>query len=290
MNSQVDLVIKIGGRGLIDAHALAGLARDLKTFLSTGQSVVVVHGGGPAINEELTRRGITWNFIDGQRVTTPEMMDVIEMVLCGDMNRKVVRALVAEGVDAVGFSGVDGQTLQCSQFSPDLDRVGRIDRVNTKWLVTMIRNGGVPVLAPIGGNAADDGDKTTCNSAYNINADWVAARVAVALQAKRLVFLTDQNGILDANGEVMATLGESELAHLVTGQVVTGGMLAKVQTIRYALANGVADVCVAHAAKGLLAGLQDSGTRCSLSGARESMEISSHLGRSSFGAIAEVQA
>jgi acetylglutamate kinase len=254
---QVDWVIKIGGRALIEEgdgpETLSRLAHDIAQLRKSGLSVAVIHGGGPAINAELTRREITWSFLEGQRVTTPEMMDVIESVLCGSMNRKVVRALQTAGVDALGFSGVDGQTFRCSQFDPRLERVGRIDEVRGKWIGLVASAGGVPVLAPIG-SGADGG-------AFNINADWAAARVAVALGAKRLVFLTDQDGILSPSGSCIGAVGDAGLASLVEDKIVTGGMLAKVQTIRYALAHGVVDVRVANGKRGLIG---CDGTACRL--------------------------
>ncbi len=251
----VDWVIKLGGRGLIDPATLALVASQIAQLRQLGIKVAVVHGGGPAINEELTRRGISWDFIDGQRVTTPEMMDVIEMVLCGSMNRKVVRALQAAGADAVGFSGVDGGTLQCSQLDERLQQVGMVEVVDPRWIESIVSAGGVPCIAPIGGGL-NKRDMT-----YNINADWAAARMAAALKVSTLVFLTDQEGILGADGSVLTTLDEHGLESLITEEVVKGGMLAKTRTILHALRAGVCDVRVLNAKNGLWAG---GGTACRL--------------------------
>lgn len=255
MKSHVDWVVKIGGRGLIDEISLNRVAADLRRIRSLGVRVALVHGGGPAINEELARRGITWTFHEGQRVTSDEMMGVIEMVLRGSMNPKVVRACKAVGVDAIGISGVDGGTFLCSRLDERLGRVGQIDRVQTKWVESIARQGAVPVVAPIG--IGHDG------RAFNINADWAAAKLATALRAKSLVFLTDQDGILDSEGQLIESLNDAALADLIEGGVVTGGMLAKVRTIRHALGEGICDVRVANANRGL-ATFNGRGTRCSL--------------------------
>lgn len=253
MSARIDWVIKLGGRGLIEPATLKLVASQIVRLKEFGLKIAVVHGGGPAINEELTSRGITWSFLNGQRVTTPEMMDVIEMVLCGSMNRKVVHALQAAGIDAVGFSGVDGRTFQCSQLDPELQQVGHIDEVRSKWIEAILGAGGVPVIAPIGGSSE--------GLAYNINADWAAARLAGALAATKLVFLTDQKGILNAKGEPISEMDETGLESLITDGVVTGGMLTKTNTILHALRSGVENVQVLHAQAGLWA---DAGTSCQL--------------------------
>ena len=148
---------------------MRSICEDLTLIQSVGVSVVLVHGGGPAINEELTRRGISWEFVDGQRVTTPQMMDVIEMVLSGTVNRRIVRTLNHAGVRAVGMSGVDAQTLFCKQANPKLQQVGQIEKVNTEAIDAIIEStkGAVPVIAPVG--IGKNGET------YNINADWAAA-------------------------------------------------------------------------------------------------------------------
>jgi acetylglutamate kinase len=237
-----DQVIKLGGRGLIDSAILETVAAQISELHKRGLKVAVVHGGGPAINEELTRRGIAWSFIDGQRVTTPEMMDVIEMVLCGSMNRKVVRALRAVGVDAVGFSGVDGGTLLCEQLDSRLQLVGAVERVRIDYVTAIMRAGGVPVLAPIGGSES--------GLVYNINADWAAAKLAGAVRVEKMVFLTDQEGILNGDGKLIPSLSIQELNELIEKGVVQGGMLTKARAVIHALENGVDEVVIRHASLG----------------------------------------
>ena len=231
------ILIKLGGAVLQDQELVSSICEDLTLIQSVGVSVVLVHGGGPAINEELTRRGIQWEFIDGQRVTTPQMMEVIEMVLCGLVNRRIVRTLNRAGVRAVGMSGVDARTLICKQANPRLQQVGSIERVNTDFIDSIQR--AIPVIAPVG-----IGKK---GETFNINADWAASRIAEALGIKKLLFLTDQEGILDGEMKLIPELDAGELESLIEAGVVKGGMLAKTQTILHALRNGVTDVHVLNA-------------------------------------------
>ncbi len=235
------VLIKIGGAALEDLALVRSICEGLMLIRSVGVKIVLVHGGGPAINRELTTHGLTWEFIDGQRVTTPEMMDVIEMVLCGHVNKRIVRALNHQGIRAVGTSGIDGSTLLCKQASVKLGQVGHIERVNTGLLQALIAGEGdcIPVIAPIG--IGKNG------KAYNINADWAAARLAQGLGIKKMLFLTDQDGILDAQKKVIPELDAGQLEQLIETGVVSGGMLAKTRTIIHALRNGVTDVHVLNA-------------------------------------------
>lgn len=232
------ILIKIGGAALEDLALVRSICEGLTLIRAVGVKPVLVHGGGPAINRELTAHGLTWEFIEGQRVTTPEMMDVIEMVLCGHVNKRIARALNQQNVRAVGVSGIDGQTLFCKQQSPKLGQVGSIEKVNTGLIESIIEES-IPVVAPIG--IGKNG------KAYNINADWAAARLAQGLGVKKMLFLTDQDGILDAEKKVISELDAGELEGLIENGTVSGGMLAKVRTIIHALRNGVTDVHVLNA-------------------------------------------
>lgn len=233
------LLIKLGGAVLEDASIVSTICEDINRIRSVGVKVVLVHGGGPSINQELKLRGIQWEFIDGQRVTTPAMMDVIEMVLCGHVNQKLVRQLNSSGVRAIGLSGADAGTLLCEQASAKLGQVGRIDRVETTLIDSILASDTVPVVAPVG--MGQDG------AAFNVNADWAASRVAQALGIKKVLFLTDQDGILDVRGKVIPELDAAELEQIAEKGIVHGGMLAKVQTVIHALRNGVTDVHILNA-------------------------------------------
>jgi acetylglutamate kinase len=255
------ILIKIGGAALEKPALVQSICEDLESIRSVGVRVVLVHGGGPLINQELKARGISWEFIDGQRVTTPEMMEVIEMVLCGLVNRRIVRALNGNGVKSIGMSGADASTLLCEQASTQLGQVGKINQVDTQMIHTILDSQAVPVIAPIGVGA--DG------MAFNINADWAASRIAQALSIRKVIFLTDQDGILDHEKKLIQEIDAAELEQLIENQVVTGGMLAKTQTILSALKNGVNDVHVINAQRlhGLIEELfTDSGvgTHCRL--------------------------
>lgn len=253
------VAIKLGGATLQDDSILEIITEALIKYRHVGHQVVLIHGGGPAINAELTRRGISWSFVRGQRVTTPEMMDVIEMVLSGSINRKLVRYFNSHDLPAYGFSGVDAQTFLCKQASEELGQVGQIETVHAKWLEDFMAVEGspVPVMAPLGTSA--DGQ------AFNINADWAASRLAAQLRAQSLIFLTDQKGILNSDAQVMHELRLTQLQDLVDCEVVTGGMCTKVLSIIKALQNGVQNVRVMKA-QDLLQGMADIrvGTWCRL--------------------------
>jgi acetylglutamate kinase len=239
------IVVKLGGSVLQDDAILRSLCEDLAAIRKVGVSIIAVHGGGPAINAELELRGIKWSFHEGLRVTSPEMMSVIEMVLCGSVNRRVVRGLHAAGLKAVGLSGADAGTLICKQADPKLGQVGVIERVNSSVLDFVLGMQdelgarGVPVVAPVG--MGRDG------RAYNINADWVASRIASHYGVSKMVFLTDQDGILGPDGKLIPEMDAGELEQMIEDGVVKDGMLAKARTILHALQNGVTDVHVINA-------------------------------------------
>lgn len=258
------IVIKLGGAALQDAAVIESVARQLRRLAEQDLRIVVVHGGGPAINEELSRRGIEWQFIDGQRVTTAPMIEVIDMVLCGKVNRQIVECFLRHGLRAVGFSGVDGATLRCDLADPRLDRVGAVRSVTTDLIESVLAlpvnefSLSIPVIAPIG--VLDNGLRV------NINADWAAAQIAVALHADKLIFLTDQDGIWDANSKTLNRTGPAALSDLIKNEVVKGGMLTKTRAVLAALGAGIAQVVIANARNPkaldmILAG-DEVGTRC----------------------------
>lgn len=239
------VLIKLGGAALQDRELIVSLCDDLALIRAVGVSLVIVHGGGPSINQELTTHGIDWTFVDGQRVTTPEMMDIVEMVLCGTVNRRIVRTLNHSGVRAIGMSGTDSGTLICTQSSEALGQVGAIDHVDASYINSILNSqnepgkGCIPVIAPVG--AGRDG------RAYNVNADWAASRIAQALEVRKVIYLTDQDGILDGEKKLISELDAGELEQLIESGVVQGGMLAKAKTMLDALRKGVADIHVLNA-------------------------------------------
>jgi len=240
--SGTTLLVKLGGSTLQCLEEKPWIYEDLATLRTAGISVVLVHGGGPMINAELKARNISWEMVDGQRVTTPEIMKVVESVLYGTVNRNIVRGLNVAGIPAVGISGIESSTLFCKSAGPALGQVGIIEDIDTSLMESILNTttkdgfGAIPVVAPIG--MGKEGDT------FNINADWAASRIAQFLKIKKVLFLTDQNGILDSDGTVLPELDASELDQLIESGVVQGGMLTKTRTILDALRNGVGAVHV----------------------------------------------
>ncbi|RYZ77345.1 MAG: acetylglutamate kinase [Proteobacteria bacterium] len=238
------IVIKLGGSSLASESTLDELSRLISGYRARGKNVVVVHGGGPAINEELTQRGITWSFVNGQRVTTPEMIEVIDEVLGSYVNSAVVGNLKADGIPATGLSGANHEILSCSQLNEELGLVGQVDEVDAAAIVAALKNGRVPVIAPIGFANCDDGGS---QKKFNVNADWAATKIAIALRAEKLIFLTDQNGVLDGKRDLVSRATPYDLKEMIGTGVVSGGMCTKVLAMIVALESGVSQVRVLNA-------------------------------------------
>jgi acetylglutamate kinase len=238
MSIETPVVIKIGGAALQDKNLVADIAKDIAQLRERYKKIVLVHGGGPLINEELKRQGITWEFFEGQRITTAPMMSVIESVLSGAVNRSIVHELNRRGARAVGFSGVDGPTLHCKKADARLEMVGIVEKVDLSLINACLKNSLIPVIAPIGWHEGET---------LNVNADWAATSIATALQAARLIFLTDQDGVLDGNKVVQHDLNRASMQTLIDKKIIQGGMLAKARTIFHALDRGIQDVVIANA-------------------------------------------
>ena len=230
------LVLKYGGAAM-DTSGLAGtFAEDVMLLQSVGIKPVIVHGGGPAVTRLSARLGIETTFVDGLRVTDAETLDVATMVLAGKLNTDVVSSLVAGGVNAVGLSGVDGRMLLArKQDGPDLGFVGEVVHVRADVLATLLERDFVPVVASI---AMDE-----TGQAYNVNADVVAAELALALDADKLVYLNDVPGLIGPGGDLLSELSASQATALLqTPGVVDGGMIPKLESAVRALEAGVARV------------------------------------------------
>ena len=240
------IVIKLGGSALQNSETLKQLTVMVRGFQNRKYDVVLVHGGGPLINQELTARGIEWKFIEGQRQTTPEMIDVIDQVLAGDINGMLVHALKEAQISAVGLSGARDQILLCSQLNAELMQVGKVDSVNTTAIDQAFSAlpGVVTVVAPLG--VGKDGEK------YNINADWAATQLSIALKAEKLIFLTDQLGILDHRKHLINKVTPESIEQLIDIGVISGGMCAKVRAMTAALKSGVKQIRVLHASSASL--------------------------------------
>jgi len=235
-------VIKYGGAAMVDPELKRSFAQDVVLLRAAGLRPIVVHGGGPEINRTLELLGGKSEFVDGQRVTGPEEMKVVEMVLTGKVNTEIVGLLNSLGGMAMGLSGRDGRLIQARKQAPkpgkpDLGLVGDVEAINAHVLDMCLEGGYIPVISPVGMGT----DGTT----YNINADVAAAEIAVALKAKKLIFLTDVAGILDEHGQLMSELRATDLAGRVQeGRTVKGGMQVKANAILRALAGGVEAVHV----------------------------------------------
>ena len=214
------IVVKLGGAALkasLQNPALFAPFRNVKDKL------LIVHGGGPAINQLAEKMQLATEFFEGQRVTTAEHMKVVEMVLSGSINPEIVRGLLIAGVRAVGLSGVDGKLLECVEENPKLGLVGKVTSVRSDVLDAIWEKGLTPVVSPVG--LFENGQ------ACNVNADLAAAALASQLGAEKLLFLTDKDGILDAKGEALAQMSREDLEALNQTPTISGGMKVKVRAI-----------------------------------------------------------
>jgi acetylglutamate kinase len=236
------IVVKFGGNAMTDDALKAGFARDVALLKLVGMNPVVVHGGGPQIEQMLARLGKKGEFIQGMRVTDRETMDVVEMVLGGQVNKEVVELINQAGGKAVGLTGQDGVFIRAKKMvlvskdngHVDLGQVGEIESIDPAIISTLERGGFIPVVAPIGTGA----DGTT----YNINADLVAGKLAEILRAEKLVVLTNTPGVLDKNGKLLTGLTPRRIDDLVAKGVISGGMLPKIGSALDAARNGVKSV------------------------------------------------
>ena len=238
------IVVKVGGAALEDAATLRKCARAIAELAQDGHRVVVVHGGGSALTRMLNQLGKKSEFVDGLRVTDAETRDVALMVLGGSVNKKVVAAIQATGMPAVGFCGGDGMTFRARKkyvHRNDIGFVGEICFAEPCWIEALWQQGGIPVLASLALGA--DGEY------YNVNADEMASACAAACHANALIFLTDVPGVKNADGMVIPWLSTKEADELTAGSVISGGMLPKLQACRNALKQGVGRVRILPAAE-----------------------------------------
>lgn len=227
-------VIKIGGSVLQDETLVASICSDIQLLTSVGIKIIVIHGGGNAISQHLSKLHIESQFIDGLRVTPKKIMDIIEMVLCGHVNTKLVRMFGAAGLNTIGLTGADSSMLQCAYYSDAHGCVGVVKKTNTDIVSNVLTSDFIPVIAPIGVDV--DGN------AMNINADCAASVLAEQLQADKLIYLTDQDGIYDENGAIYSELSQVDLLNIIDRKIVQGGMLTKSKAILKALNGHLNDI------------------------------------------------
>jgi acetylglutamate kinase len=238
------IVIKYGGHAMVDEGLKETFAKDIILMKYIGLNPLVVHGGGPQIGKVLERMGIESKFHRGIRITDEDTMDVVEMVLVGKVNKEIVALINRHGGKAVGLSGKDGDLIRAKKLPKekvtfdekvneiiDLGRVGNVTEVNAAVLRLLDTDNFIPVIAPVG--------VTEKGEALNINADLVAGALASALQAEKLVLLTDVEGVKDKGGELISNLSVSESKKLMKEGVIFGGMIPKVECCIKALASGV---------------------------------------------------
>ena len=225
------IVIKLGGHAMGSDEAMDEFARDVVLMRQVGVNPVVVHGGGPMINAMLDKLNIKSDFVHGKRVTDAATMDVVEMVLSGLVNKRIVQAINAQGGRAIGLSGKDAGLITCTPTHPDLGFVGTPDTINPRVLRDLGEREYIPVIAPLG--VGVDG-KT-----YNINGDTAAGAIAAALKADRLLLLTDVSGVKDDSGEVVTELTATQIHEMTKAGTIAGGMIPKTETALDALNGGV---------------------------------------------------
>jgi acetylglutamate kinase len=236
------VVIKYGGNAMTDPTLQAAFARDVVLLKLVGLNPVVVHGGGPQIEDLLMRVGKKGEFIQGMRVTDEETMDVVEMVLGGQVNKDIVNLINLAGGKAVGLTGVDGRFIRAkklmmeSKDKPgdviDIGQVGEITQIDPSLIAFLDSGDFIPVIAPIG--VGENGET------YNINADVVAGKLAEVLKAEKLVLLTNTPGVLDKDGNLLTGLTPKKIDELVADGTLSGGMLPKIGSALEAVRNGVA--------------------------------------------------
>ncbi|CAN2039836.1 Acetylglutamate kinase [Candidatus Magnetomoraceae bacterium gMMP-15] len=242
--SGMTIVIKYGGHAMVDEQLKEDFARDITLMKFIGLNPVVVHGGGPQINQVLDKMGITSRFIRGMRVTDQSTMEVVEMVLGGMVNKSIVNQINQQGGKAVGLTGKDGGLLLAEKMQfvyqedenkpPEIldpGMVGKVIEVNPEIIETLTKKNFIPIIAPVG--VGESGET------YNINADLVASKIAAALSARRLIFITDVDGVMDDSGELISSMNVSSIKEMINNNIISGGMIPKVECALNALKDGV---------------------------------------------------
>jgi len=238
------IVIKYGGHAMVDERLKQNFALDIILMKYVGMNPIVVHGGGPQIGDFLEKLSMESEFVDGLRVTDQLTMDVVEMVLVGKVNKEIVARINRNGGRAVGLSGKDGSLITARKMKYlkkktddqppeiiDMGMVGEITSVDNRILMSLVQSGFIPVIAPVG--AGEKGET------YNINADLVAGSIATSLNARKLILLTDAEGVLDQEGKLISTLKVKEARQMIGDGTIKGGMIPKVNCCVEVLNGGV---------------------------------------------------
>jgi acetylglutamate kinase len=238
------MVVKYGGHAMVDEDLKKDFALDIILMKYVGLNPVVVHGGGPQIGNFLKKLSIQSEFVDGMRVTDKQTMDIVEMVLVGKVNKEIVTLINQNGGQSVGLSGKDGNLITARKMKHvrkkgddqppeiiDIGMVGEVTGVNNDLLERLITGQFIPVIAPVG--VGENGET------YNINADHVAGSIAASLKARKLILLTDTQGVLDQKGNLISSIQAKDSRNLIDNGTVTGGMIPKINCCVEALKGGV---------------------------------------------------
>jgi len=238
------VVVKYGGHAMVDEKLKRSFALDMILMKTVGLNPIVVHGGGPQIGSFLKRLSIDSEFVDGMRVTDKQTMDVVEMVLVGKVNKEIVTLINQNGGKAVGLSGKDGQLFTAKKMKYvrkrgddqppeiiDIGMVGEVTSVNNGILTNLMDGQFVPVIAPVGAGRKGE--------TYNINADLVAGHIAASLKARKLILLTDTEGVMDREGRLISTIRTDSAPSLIEDGTVKGGMIPKLRCAVQAIKGGV---------------------------------------------------
>ena len=225
------IVIKLGGHAMKSKSSLDNFARDIVLIKQCGVNPVIVHGGGPMINKVLSDLKIKSQFADGKRITDKKTMEVVEMVLSGNINKSIVNAINNQGGKGVGLSGKDANMIECEQDNPKLGFVGKIMNINTDIVQNFLKSDFIPVIAPIGFGVKGE--------TFNINGDTAAGAIASGLLADRLLLLTDVVGVKDSDNKLIHQLTIEEARSLIDGGIINSGMIPKVNTSIKAIEEGV---------------------------------------------------
>ncbi|MCB1400795.1 MAG: acetylglutamate kinase [Rhodobacteraceae bacterium] len=231
------VVVKFGGNAMGDEEAMAEFARDIVLMRQVGMNPVVVHGGGPMINDLLGKLGIKSDWVRGKRVTDKPTVEVVEMVLSGLVNKRIVQAINDQGGRAVGISGKDDDMMVCEADDPELGFVGRPVEMNVQVIRDLYNAGIIPVIAPVATGMAD-------NETFNVNGDTAAGAIAGALKADRLLLLTDVAGVKNKDGEIVTQMTPEEVRAMISDGTIAGGMIPKTETALKALEDGVRAVVI----------------------------------------------
>ena len=238
------IVVKYGGHAMVDDRLKNNFALDIILMKYVGMNPIIIHGGGPQIGDFLKKLSMEPKFVDGMRVTDEQTMDVVEMVLAGKVNKEIVNLINRNGGNAVGLSGKDGRLITARKMKYfkkkgnnrppeiiDIGMVGEITAVDSTVLLSLIESGFIPVIAPVG--AGDKGET------YNINADLVAGHIAASVKARKLILLTDTEGVLDSEMKLISTVKADEAQRLIVDGVIKDGMIPKANCCLEALSGGV---------------------------------------------------